>query len=79
MRDSVSAEWRFISTVFPSLSLCGAVFFLQSFYLFHSLLPAAVLGLVSLFVVAEVVLCANVCVYTTGGSDLSSCFICHPH
>lgn len=41
--------------------------------------PAAVLRLVSLFVVAAVVLCVNVCAYTTGGSDLSSCLICHPH
>lgn len=75
-RKVVVGGGRFISIFSSSFVELFSLsfFFFSNFYYPFSLAP--------LFVVAGVLLCVNlwVCVlYTTGGSDLSLCLICHPH
>lgn len=60
MRNLVSAKY-FISVILSSFSLCGTVISLHFFSLSHPF-HTALLCLVSLFIVAVVVLCVNVCV-----------------
>lgn len=71
MRNSVSAKCRFISVLLSSVFLCWTVFSLHSFYLFPTPFLLPLFCLVSLFVVALVVWCVNVCVWTPLGAPIS--------